>query len=52
MTQQQATCLSKDGFSLPYSMIKAKNQSPKGIIMYFHGVDSFLGNQTIYRKHI
>ncbi|MBA1353053.1 MULTISPECIES: alpha/beta hydrolase [Staphylococcus] len=37
MTQQKATCLSKDGFPLPYSMIKAKNQNPKGIIIYFHG---------------
>ncbi|AVL76861.1 MULTISPECIES: alpha/beta hydrolase [Staphylococcus] len=37
MTQQKATCLSRDGFSLPYSIIAAKNQSPKGVIMYFHG---------------
>src|SRR5699024_8039745 len=26
-----------DGFPLPYSIIAAKNQSPKGVIMYFHG---------------
>ncbi|MES3705188.1 hypothetical protein ABFE52_05295 [Staphylococcus ureilyticus] len=37
MTQQKATYLSKDGFPLPYSIIAAKSQSPKGVIMYFHG---------------
>jgi acetyl esterase/lipase len=37
LTQQTSSCLTTDGFSLPYTTITAKQDDVKGVIVYYHG---------------
>ncbi|MCD8917436.1 alpha/beta hydrolase [Staphylococcus gallinarum] len=37
MTQQTSSCLTTDGFSLPYTTITANQDDVKGVIVYYHG---------------
>lgn len=37
MTEIKYKVITKDAFALPYTIIKAKNQPTKGVIVYIHG---------------
>ncbi|SUM31381.1 esterase/lipase-protein [Staphylococcus gallinarum] len=52
MTQQTSSCLTTDGFSLPYTTITAKQDDVKGVIVYYHGGGLIFGQPNDFRTGI
>ncbi len=48
MTEIKYKVITKDAFALPYTIIQAKNQPTKGVIVYIHGGRLMLVKLTIY----
>lgn len=46
MIETTTNCTTIDGFTLPYTIIEAKNPSAKGVILYFHGGGLIFGQSN------
>lgn len=44
LSQYHSEMITEDGFTLPFTVIEAKTNSPKGIIIYFHGGGLIFGD--------
>ncbi|MDG0857728.1 alpha/beta hydrolase [Staphylococcus equorum] len=44
LSQYHSEMITEDGFTLPFTVIEAKNNNPKGIIIYFHGGGLIFGD--------